>query len=358
MKPWRKVLFALIPVVGFLLLGEIVARYIIRTQLQRPWNAGWLLKNNKQRIPPQATGRWSFVRDPYNGFRLRESTSPSSRRPPRFPPVAKGANEIRILVMGDSVAYGIRLPEWEAWPARLQAHLQTWWPRKWRVEVHNGAVPAYGAQQCKRLLQSRLIELQPDIVLWHEWPELHDALALPEVMTQFQMDLNDIVNRSGLLFLLFCYRTRFIGPGDTGYHVYNLAPRQYGASETSFKAFKRWCEQRGVKAMIGVEYVYRSDEPAGSEQWISNRDLWSQAGLDSILLAKAYYEHEGSRQDLFFDDVHLSATGSDLTARVISDGLRRRWPQLEPLIAITPSPPATKGTPSEDVPKAVERAER
>src|SRR5580704_13227046 len=68
----------------------------------------------------------------------------------------------RILVLGDSVAYGLRVKPSDAFPKRLEKLLEERWGK---VEVMNAGVPAYGPYNEWKLYASKLAAFHPDLVL-------------------------------------------------------------------------------------------------------------------------------------------------------------------------------------------------
>ena len=73
--------------------------------------------------------------------------------------IPKPAGAFRILVLGDSVAYGARVRRREAFPERLEASLGG------RFEVVNAAVSGYTAWNQARWLEERGAAFAPDLVL-------------------------------------------------------------------------------------------------------------------------------------------------------------------------------------------------
>jgi len=74
----------------------------------------------------------------------------------------KAADTFRILVIGDSFAFGFGVEDDEALPARLAAELSVARPG---VEAINAGVPGWSADDYYLFLQTRGFELEPDLVL-------------------------------------------------------------------------------------------------------------------------------------------------------------------------------------------------
>jgi lysophospholipase L1-like esterase len=71
-------------------------------------------------------------------------------------------NERRILVLGDSLAFGWGVADEEAFPALLEQRLTA---DGLNVKVINGGVPGYSTWHQFKFLAARIKELQPDLVL-------------------------------------------------------------------------------------------------------------------------------------------------------------------------------------------------
>lgn len=84
-------------------------------------------------------------------------------RAPDFP-VPKPPGEARIVTIGDSITFGWELSEEEpTYPGKLQALLNRL--PSGRIRVVNAGVPRYTSEQALRLLQQRVLDLQPDLVV-------------------------------------------------------------------------------------------------------------------------------------------------------------------------------------------------
>jgi lysophospholipase L1-like esterase len=75
----------------------------------------------------------------------------------------KEAGVLRIVCLGDSHTFGFGVEEDRTWPERLRRLLAERSPG--RFEVLNAGTPAYNTTREVRLLESRLLALEPDVVL-------------------------------------------------------------------------------------------------------------------------------------------------------------------------------------------------
>lgn len=352
----KKILFAFVPLFLLLAGGELAARWVITHSIPSGLKPLWaqVSVRNEGRIKLILNGSWKHRDsefDQYNGYRLRPSKDPASRRPPRMPLPPKSAGEVRILCMGDSVTFGSALSEKEAWPARLQAHLEAWQPSGIHFEVYNGGVPAYGPQQCKRLFQSQYIGMESDILIWHERPEIDDRLELSgKPMSQGWLAFQDFAFRSRLLFVLANFHHRGSPWVKTRSDQLNLKPGDVVGRPASFGQFVRWCENRGVAGVLGIEYLHLVEGASGELHLEGNAKDWLEQGLDYVPLREAF--EAGGEADLasrFIDAFHFSPKGADLCARSIGEQLRLRWPALEKAIfSKRPAPPIPTGTQADD----------
>ena len=113
----------------------------------------------------------SLLDFPELGFRGVRTNS-LGLRGPEIPPERK-PGEFRVLCLGDSVTFGMGLPEGETWPDQLRAHLGSS-PEfsEGPVTVQSGAVPGWSSIQ-GLWLYDRVADFRPDVVVF--WFGLNDS---------------------------------------------------------------------------------------------------------------------------------------------------------------------------------------
>jgi lysophospholipase L1-like esterase len=79
-------------------------------------------------------------------------------------PRLRRSNTFRILVLGDSLAWGFGVDDDETFAARLETLLSGRYPAL-DIQVLNGAVPGYGTADELAYLRSRGVKLDPDLVI-------------------------------------------------------------------------------------------------------------------------------------------------------------------------------------------------
>jgi lysophospholipase L1-like esterase len=91
------------------------------------------------------------------------STNSEGFREVNFP-TAKSTTAFRILCLGDSWTFGANVDQAEAYPQRLQALLRQEFPQA-HFEVFNLGVSGYASYNGLKLLKTRAINLQPDLLV-------------------------------------------------------------------------------------------------------------------------------------------------------------------------------------------------
>ncbi len=76
----------------------------------------------------------------------------------------KKKNELRILVLGDSITFGDFVPQDQTYPAYLERHLRAMFPAK-HIEVINAGVGGVDLQNEFAILMESGLSVEPDIVL-------------------------------------------------------------------------------------------------------------------------------------------------------------------------------------------------
>jgi lysophospholipase L1-like esterase len=128
-------------------------------------------------------GLGSFIRaDPLLGWSLEPgyrglsegrpvSLNSEGLRAPEIPP--KGADEYRILSLGESTTFGVGVGDGETYSARLEEYLRERFPGR-EIRVINAGVSAYSSTQSLLWLEHRGLRLRPDLILLYH--EINDYL--------------------------------------------------------------------------------------------------------------------------------------------------------------------------------------
>ncbi len=105
----------------------------------------------------------------------------------------KPAGRYRILAVGDSHTFGFGVAESDTWPSILERRLRR--ADGWRdldLEVVNGGIEALSLDQEVQLFKDRLLELEPDLVLWayywNDMPMSGDPSETPPAAAAIESD--------------------------------------------------------------------------------------------------------------------------------------------------------------------------
>jgi lysophospholipase L1-like esterase len=79
-------------------------------------------------------------------------------------PLAKPADALRVIAVGDSSTFGWGVNDDETYPADLARRLAAAWPGR-PVEVMNAGIPGFGSFQGKHLLEAEVLPRKPDYVV-------------------------------------------------------------------------------------------------------------------------------------------------------------------------------------------------
>lgn len=104
--------------------------------------------------------RWT-ARDDAPDYQITVHTDAQGMRGPAVAPV-RSSGTARVLVVGDSFAFGWGVEDAESFPRRLEAR---WRSEGRAVEVLNAAVPGYSADHHLVYLREQGFALEPDLVL-------------------------------------------------------------------------------------------------------------------------------------------------------------------------------------------------
>ena len=323
-RRFRYFVFAVMPALFLLLVLETASSVFVASQRVREWALSWTSTDDNPTWDFARSRFRNLVPDPYCGFRMRPSDDPQSRRPPEPPFLPKKPGEVRVLAMGDSVCYGVSLSERDAWPARLQVYLNENAGETTRFEVYNGGVLGHQAAQCKRLLQTRYMALEPDIVLWAADTSFADAVGSPNEIPGWRLKATFLVYRSRFLYLLSVLRW-----SQGAEHIYvsrsARTMKLYAARESVFPMFADWLAARGVDLVVGMEYLVCDKGPDGLFSLTANGSIWRRTKLPWVEAASAFPKASGELNGLFLDPKHFNEKGADLYARNAAAQIREMW---------------------------------
>lgn len=224
---WKKIIFLAIPYLIFVgILGTVEGW----TRIKNPPISSLELftrRNFDHKVKLQH-GRQVFEGDPLLGWRLMPNLSMANWDFTTFSTNERGwrysgdvgkkeKDAVRIVVLGDSVVFGFRVPmAWtdkplefdknqKPFPALMEDRLRQLNPGR-KIEVIPMAVPGYSSYQGRRWLERDIEKLKPDLVLVHfGWNDTErqvqsDRQALPQ--SWWRVTQRKIISKSQLLAYL------------------------------------------------------------------------------------------------------------------------------------------------------------
>lgn len=252
---------------------------------------------------------------------------------------AADSSTVRILVLGDSYAFGWAVPEEDAFPGMLELALEELYPER-RIDIINAAVPGYGLYQQKVMYERIRRAVRVDAVIStfslanDPIDDLRIARYLPGRLHEYSAEYRDPgsflsrVTRASRLLTLLDQRTRAIQLS-----LINISPAALKASKRSLEGLMASCGDGGSDLLIAI--VPRHSEISGSgglkrsiARWMMRRpqNMVTAAarghGVTVIDLHEVLSRVEEDEGAYLAGDVHWSPAGH----RAVADTLARAVP--------------------------------
>lgn len=197
---FRRVGFALIPVLVLLVLLELAARALHQPPAYEAGGPlGWTMQPNLQDMVVEVEPPRESFAVSTNGDGLRSAYA----RPRR-------SETQRLVTLGDSTIFGWGLPPTEAPAAILEQLLTERRGGDWQVV--NAGQPGYSSEQMRRLADALLPAWAPDGVVWfHPW---HDVVSAPPDRTLLPPESQHRRRHHSALVQWLQDRRRYPGPSS------------------------------------------------------------------------------------------------------------------------------------------------
>jgi lysophospholipase L1-like esterase len=345
----RVLVVGLLGLAVFATLGEIVARSFDLVDRLNAFPRGLFVATDDEELPYRLRpGVDAIARG------VRVTTNEHGMRGPSFSEVpAPGVH--RILILGDSVAFGFRLELEDSFPLLLQRELQrrTGQP----FEVLNAGVEGYNSENQLALLERSGLGLRPETVVVafnlndFDFGPVMGPMGVLTLERDKRVASWSLANLSEFYLLLRWLVAlgwqRAFGPtppppppGDASSpfdpfdrYVSKLRKRYYAKPDDG-----RW--QTMVDSLRGMAEVTRARRirllvailPDGDQIGVAEPDLTPQQklrevcadlGLDCLDLRPAFAEAAAAAGPLFMDIMHPNAAGHRLIADVLATALLR-----------------------------------
>jgi lysophospholipase L1-like esterase len=308
------------------------------TIFARDPNLGWRLK-------PGARGSWGMVPTTINAHGMRGAEVPEG----------DGADQFRLLFLGDSVTFGYRVRDDEPFPLLTGQNLNSRSPERMVVPL-NAGVDGYSPWQEYELLVRYGLDLEPDLVLvcfvLNDVTEKFSLVQFGGSELGFQVrhtveGLGDRMAGWSHIFNFGSYirdRIRFGGPpADAARELEKLQVMDLLYDEKKELTDRAWaltlanldkiflrCQEEKIPALLVIlPYAFQLQNPPafGRPQTVLRTHAAGQ-GIDTVdllpLLCRDMEERKLGIPAYFLDDNHLTAEGHRTVARILADEIYRR----------------------------------
>ncbi len=313
-QAWRALLAAL----GFLLVCFLVLEAALRSHVaHRPPatfipHPYYLYRGN-----PNQTVRFLYplpIRLNSMGLREREI------------PLTKGPDEFRILVTGDSNAFGQGVPVESTWPRRMEALLQERHPDR-RITVINQSMPGYSLAQSWYLYQEIGSRYHPDLLVvgshgWTARPESAD-------LRRYLAEIPPLRSLHVLLYRSMTYLTLRKELARLRAHRTGQAPPEFNRPTQDPRECARFLERfLGEVRTRNMAALFVAPSPPDREKpldmWRSRelRPLLESAGPDEPIRFTEWLRTLPREQwTLSASDQHFNEAGHESIARQFADAI-------------------------------------
>jgi lysophospholipase L1-like esterase len=251
---------------------------------------------------------WVMAPDRRGAFFLTSDvrTNALGLRGPDVPP-RSGDAELRLLFLGDSVTFGMRVAEAERYSDQLVARLRAEQPER-NVTAVNAGIIGYAATQVRARLPAWLDAVQPDVVCLAVG--LNDCIRLPASDAEFRGLTTSWWERvrHGVR------RSQLVCAAEAGWAGLR---RQAGALTSQRRSVAEWLHYPSLPA--GGPHVPRTSEPEFFARLDEIAALCRDRGAALVLLTEYVSDQVPSErlrdQGLFERLEHLSASLRDWARR-------------------------------------------
>jgi lysophospholipase L1-like esterase len=300
-------------------------------------------------------GQLESAKDPRLGWIFPASTEGVFRRGPgetvertnslglRSPEIdAAGDGTTRILVTGDSFAFGWGVRESESFPRRLEAMLRERLPGR-RIDVVNAAVPGYSVWQQRAMVERLAGEMRVDAVVStfslsnDPIDEVRIRRFAPDRLLEYSprpMDAGSVLARA-------IGKSRVLGWIDlrtrgAQFQLGNVLPGAVSAAEASLGELIGSCHERGAPVLLVLVPRRSEIEGAGISRQAARlmtggaRRMWERVlerhAVPGVDLSEAVAAANARGPAYLLDDPHWTPAGSEAVARALVDPVMELLP--------------------------------
>lgn len=329
---FKKAFFSLIPLVVIFFGLELAARAL--PPIKSGGDAAAFMGGGDGTFVEDPLLKWRVAPGSVEGYTLNQE----GFRGAEFPVGAKGADETRILVLGDSTTWGMGVKDEHVWTARLEEILKSRGIVKQPV-ILNAAVPGYTSFQGRLLFDNELIKYEPDIIITYFG--VNDASSRPGMIRDSQWKLPPmwmvpamrILRKSMLYMDIKAAAGRVVagevapknaGPSKNAY-IQRVTPDEYlenlnkieshAGEKTKFiHIAPAWWLDGKVRNDVAI-IVFRG---AGTVSVYSSDGKAAYEKPGALRLVDVFGTYAMNPEDIFSDYCHLKPAGHEMVARDVA----------------------------------------
>ena len=283
----RKLAFALIPVLGLLIVTELILRVTgIADSTVMPLSLPGEDSNIHRADEHLFWAMWPGVEVPFQGVTVTTNSRGLRNAELRD----KRPGEFRILSLGESTTFGAKVENDETYSAQLQAQLNRRDPAQ-RFNVINAGVSGYTSFQSLIYLKRHGLALAPDLVLFYH--ELNDYMPTTEVNVKNTVIGESLTDKQRYLAKRWRLHRQLLARCATYRAIHFLA------AHIKIKRFKRAAVRRGPgnwQVIMGVK-VTLSERPgrvSPAERSENFEELWAMSQAHGFQLVMIHPSYRGT----------------------------------------------------------------
>lgn len=300
----------------------------------RTWGPQLLPPDNSKDVAPGESlpGEPNMIGDALVGWRVKEGDNRQfgvpemthvNSRGLRNPEISFEPNEEhRILIVGDSSIYGVRVRDRENISGQLERKISK---REDNWRVLNGGCPGYSSWQVIQLLDERLLDYQPEwLIIGTLWSDTQGADA-PDATRYGNVPMAWKYHSRLYMLSQVWYNKWKYTPADAPDVGFGLGPVLAPTNRVPISDYRRnlhmiveMAQERDIKvAFLLLPGVHDTINGTTGDFREGYREVMREiaAGYEAPIADMPQYFMNGDARKLFFDDVHPKVIGYRMIAQ-------------------------------------------
>jgi lysophospholipase L1-like esterase len=302
-------------------LAEVAVRMIRPPLYLQPPQAAWDPWRGRAHRPSAIEGL-DYEMCPKVSLVQNDVAVETNARGLRGPAVAdvKPAGTLRIAAVGDSLTFGLAVPEALTWPRRVEAELRAARPEL-PIEVLNFGVCGYSITDEVVAFEAKGLPLDPDVVILGYC--LNDPERAPTNGLQRQFSTVRAWHHSSLLRLVAStLRARGIASnGDLIHWLHAPGGESWTAANAAFDRLRALCAARSIPVLVAVYPMFDRLQHWSDYPWADVHERVLDAsrarGFGALDLLPTFVAAGDPPTGLAIDEWHPTAAGYGLASHAI-----------------------------------------